>query len=80
MAVASCPDAVVTANCALFSLVVQPATKRMPIKAEIPRARDARPRLNRKLLNIAAILFGLTGLQWRKNKTELNPGPYNRNG
>lgn len=58
--------------------VVQPATKRMAIRVEIARARDTPPRLDRKLLNIAAILFGLTGLQEWRIETKLNPGPHYR--
>jgi hypothetical protein len=75
--VASWPEVVVTANCAL-PLVEQPATNRVAIRTEIPRTRDTPPPLNRKLLNIAAILFGLTGLQEWRNETKLNPGPHIR--
>jgi hypothetical protein len=70
-------DVVVTANCAL-PFVEQPATKRIAIRAEIPRTRDTLPRLTRKLLNIAAILFGLSGLQREKKNLELNPDPETR--
>src|SRR5258708_16158625 len=51
--------------------VVQPATKWMAIRRPIPRTRaDTPPRLNRKSLSIAAILFGLERLQGkRKNRS-----------
>lgn len=50
---------VVTANVAAFLLVVQLATNRRAISAEIPRTRLHTPlRLTRKSLNILAILFG----------------------
>ena len=79
--VASWPDVVTTENGAgpPLPFVVQPATKRMAIRDEIARARDTRPRLNREMLNIAAILFGLTGLQEWRIEAKLNPGPHNRN-
>jgi hypothetical protein len=72
----------VNANCAggpmvtsFFPEVVQPTMKRIAIRAEIPKARDTPQQLNRKMLNIAAILFGLTWLQERWNEMKLNPGP-----
>ena len=43
------------------------------MSAEIPRTRDTPLRMMRKLLDIAAILFGLKGFQERKKKLELNP-------
>ena len=47
---------------ALF--VVQPATKRIATRTAIPRTRPDTPLvLNRKARSIAAILFGLKGLQ-----------------
>jgi hypothetical protein len=58
--VASWPDAVVTLKTVLLPFVVQPATKRIAMQAEIPRTRDTTPiRLFRKSLNITPILFGL---------------------
>ena len=71
--VASWPDVVATANCVLpLPDVVQPATKRIATKMVVPSNRaDTPPRLNRKLLNIAAILFGLTRRQEWRNETEL---------
>ncbi len=56
----------------MLLFVVQPATKRIATMMEIPSNRaDTPPRLNRKLLNIAAILFGLTRRQEWRNETEL---------
>lgn len=75
--VASWLEVVITANCAL-PLVEQPATNSAAIKTEIPRTRDTPPRLNRKLLDIAAILFGLAWLQEKRNEKKLNPGPHIR--
>jgi hypothetical protein len=77
MTVANWPEVVITANCAL-PLVEQPATNRVAIRTEIPSTRDTPPRLNRKLLNIAAILFGLTWLQEKRIETKLSPGPHIR--
>jgi hypothetical protein len=69
---ASWPEVVVTPNCAGVLLpplfVVHPATKSREIRAEIPRRRDTRPEQNRKLLNIAIILFGQKGTQCWKLK------------
>jgi hypothetical protein len=55
----------------VFPFDVQPATKRIAIKMVIPSNRaDTPPRLNRKSLNITAILFGQSGFQG-KRRTEL---------
>jgi len=75
--VASWPEVVITANCAL-PLVEQPATNRVAIRKEIPSTRDTPPRPNRNLLNITVILFELAGFQEWRNETKLNPGPHIR--
>jgi hypothetical protein len=52
-----------TPTVGFLGIVLQPATKRIAIRAEIPITRDTLPPLNRTSLSIAAFLFGQTGSQ-----------------
>ena len=64
------PDKVATASWASLSPeVVHPVTKRITARLAIPRTRPDTPlQKNRKARSIAAVLFGLVGLQSERKK------------